>query len=37
MWMKDIQAMKIVIWKRCGQDRNKWMSLVEQAETDIEA
>jgi hypothetical protein len=22
--MKDIQAMKIVNWKRCAQDRNKW-------------
>jgi hypothetical protein len=26
--MKDIKAMKIVNWKRCAQDRNKWKSIV---------
>jgi hypothetical protein len=31
--MKDIQAMKIVKWKMCAQDRNKWKSVVEQAKT----
>jgi hypothetical protein len=34
--MKDIQAMKIVNWKRCAQDRNKWKTIVEQAKTRIE-
>jgi hypothetical protein len=38
MWMdnvmEDIQAMKIVNWKRC--ERNKWKSIVEQTETHIE-
>jgi hypothetical protein len=34
--MKDIQAMKIVTWKRCVQDRNKWKSIVEQAKSHIE-
>jgi hypothetical protein len=24
--MKDIQALKIVNWKKCAQDRNKWKS-----------
>jgi hypothetical protein len=24
--MKDIQATKIVNWKKCAQDRNKWNS-----------
>jgi hypothetical protein len=24
--MKDIQAMKIVYWKRCAQDGKKWKS-----------
>jgi hypothetical protein len=33
--MKDIQAMKIVNWKRCAQGRNKWKSIVEQAKTHI--
>jgi hypothetical protein len=34
--MKDIQAVKIVKWKRCAQDRNKWKSIVEQAQTRTE-
>jgi hypothetical protein len=34
--MKDIQAMKIVNWKRFAQDRNKWKSVVKQARTHIE-
>jgi hypothetical protein len=34
--MKDIQAMKIVNWKKCEQDRNKWKRIVEQAKTHIE-
>jgi hypothetical protein len=34
--MKDIQAMKIVNWKRCAQDRNKWKAIVEQAKTRTE-
>jgi hypothetical protein len=33
--MKDIQAIKIVIWKRCAQDRNKWKSIAEQAKTHV--
>jgi hypothetical protein len=33
--MKDIQAMKIVNWKRCAHDRNKWKSIFEQAKTRI--
>jgi hypothetical protein len=28
--LKEIQAMKIVSWKRCAQDRNKWKPIVEQ-------
>jgi hypothetical protein len=28
--------MKIVNWKRCAQDRNKWESIVEQAKTHTE-
>jgi hypothetical protein len=40
MWMdnvmKDIQAMKIVNWKRCAQDGNKWKSIVEQINNHIE-
>jgi hypothetical protein len=39
-WMdnvvKDIQAMKIINWKRCAQGRNKWKSVVEQVKTHIE-
>jgi hypothetical protein len=34
--MKDIQAVKIVNWKRCAQDRNRWKSIVGQAKTRIE-
>jgi hypothetical protein len=34
--MKDIQAVKIIIWERCAQDRSKWKSIVEQAKTHIE-
>jgi hypothetical protein len=34
--MKDIQAMKIVNWKRWAQDRNKWKPIVEQSKTHIE-
>jgi hypothetical protein len=34
--MKDIQAVKIVNWKRCAQARNKWKSIVEQAKTCVE-
>jgi hypothetical protein len=34
--MKDIQAMKIVNWKRCTRDRNKWKATVEQARIHIE-
>jgi hypothetical protein len=34
--MKDIRAMKIVNWKMSAQDRNKWKSIFEQAETHIE-
>jgi hypothetical protein len=34
--MKDIQEMKIVNWKRCAQDRNRWKSTVEQDKTHIE-
>jgi hypothetical protein len=34
--MKDIQAMKIVNWKRCAQDRNKWKAVVVQAKIQIE-
>jgi hypothetical protein len=34
--MQDFQAMKIVNWKRCAQDRNKWKPIVEQAKTHIE-
>jgi hypothetical protein len=33
--MKDIQTMKIVNWKTCAQDRNKWKSTVEQAKAHI--
>jgi hypothetical protein len=33
--LKDIQAMKIVIWKRRAQDRNEWKSNVEQTKTHI--
>jgi hypothetical protein len=29
--MRDIQAMKIVNWRRRAQGRNKWISVVEQA------
>jgi hypothetical protein len=40
MWidnaMKDIQAMKIVDWRRCAQDRNKSKPIFEQAKTHIE-
>jgi hypothetical protein len=39
-WMDDvtkgIQAIKIVNWKRCAQDRNRWKSIVEQAKTHRE-
>jgi hypothetical protein len=28
--------MKIINWKRCTQDRNKWKSNAEQAKTRIE-
>jgi hypothetical protein len=31
--MKSIQAMKIVNWKRCARDRNKWKAIDEQAKT----
>jgi hypothetical protein len=34
--MKDIQAMKIVNWERCAQDRSKWKSIAEQAKTRVE-
>jgi hypothetical protein len=34
--MNDIQAMKIVNWKRRAQNRNRRKSTVEQAETHIE-
>jgi hypothetical protein len=34
--MKGSQAMKIVNWKRCAQDRNKWKAIVEQAKTHTE-
>jgi hypothetical protein len=34
--MKDIQAMKIVSWKRCAQNRNRWKSIVEKGKTHIE-
>jgi hypothetical protein len=34
--MKGIQAMKTVNWKRCAQDRNRWISIVEKAKTHIE-
>jgi hypothetical protein len=34
--MKGIQAMRIVNWKRCAQDRSKWKSIVEQAKTRLE-
>jgi hypothetical protein len=30
--LKDIQAVKIVNWKRCAQDRNRWKSIVEHVE-----
>jgi hypothetical protein len=33
--MKDIQAMKIVNWRRCAQVINKWKSIVEQAKTSF--
>jgi hypothetical protein len=33
---EGMQAVKIVNWKRCAQDRNRWKSAVEQAETQIE-
>jgi hypothetical protein len=35
--MKDIQPIKIVNWKRCAQDRNKWKSIVEQAKIQVVA
>jgi hypothetical protein len=35
--MKDIQAVKIVNWKRCAQDRNRWKSIVEYAKTHIQS
>jgi hypothetical protein len=35
--MKDIEAMNILSWKKCAQDRNKWKSIAEQAKTHIEA
>jgi hypothetical protein len=38
-WMDnrmDIRALKTVNWKRCARDRNKWMSVVEQAKTHTE-
>jgi hypothetical protein len=31
--MKDMQAMKILDWKRRAQDRSRWKSAVEQART----
>jgi hypothetical protein len=34
--MKGIQAMKIVKWKRCARDRNRWKSIVQQVRTHIE-
>jgi hypothetical protein len=34
--MKDIQARKIVNWKSCAQDTNKWKSIVEKAKTHVE-
>jgi hypothetical protein len=34
--MKEIQTMKIINWEKCTRDRNKWKSIVEQAETHIE-
>jgi hypothetical protein len=34
--MKDIQAMKIVNWKRCAEDKNKWKSIEEQVTTHLE-
>jgi hypothetical protein len=34
--MKDIQAIKIVNWKRCAQDRNKGKSNVEKAWIHLE-
>jgi hypothetical protein len=34
--MKDIQAMKIVNWRRYAQNINKWNSIVEQAKTHME-
>jgi hypothetical protein len=33
---KDIQGMKIVNWKMCAQDRDKWKAIVEQAKTHTE-
>jgi hypothetical protein len=33
--MKGIQTLKIVNWKRCAHDRNKWKSVVEQAKVFI--
>jgi hypothetical protein len=31
-----MQAMETVNWKRYAQDRNRWKSIAEQAETQIE-
>jgi hypothetical protein len=31
--MKDVQAVKIVNWKMCAQDRSKWKSILEQSRT----
>jgi hypothetical protein len=31
--IKGIQMMETVNWKRCAQDRNRWKSIVEQANT----
>jgi hypothetical protein len=34
--MKVIQAVKVVNWRRCLQDRNKGKSIVEQAKAHVE-
>jgi hypothetical protein len=34
--MKGIQGMKIVKWKRCALDRNRWKSIVQQVRNHME-